>query len=112
MVSADGSICSNNCTRKPPTMRQLHIGQGPDRDRVVPIWLVTDREEIDPRLVKAYNDDYGVVRFLHVPDLPKNWPAGDETLSTDHLFLVSPFGNLIIQFPRNSGPKKVRTDMT
>ncbi len=43
MVSVDGSACDDNCARKLFTMRQLRIGQGPDRDRIVPVWLVTDR---------------------------------------------------------------------
>ncbi|KMW46344.1 cytochrome C oxidase subunit I [Ralstonia insidiosa] len=112
MVSVDNSACDDNCARKLFTMRQLRIGQGPDRDRIVPVWLVTDRGAIDPRLMKAYNDDYAAARFLRAPELPKDWLTDGKTPATDHIFLVDPQGNLMMQFPKDPDPKKVRGDLT
>ena len=112
MVSVDGSACDDNCARKLFTMRQLRVGQGPDRDRIVPVWLVTDQGEIDPRLAKAYNDDYAAARFLRAPELPKDWLADGKTPATDHIFLIDPLGNLMMQFPKDPDPKKVRGDLT
>lgn len=111
MVSVDGSACDDNCARKLFTMRQLRIGQGPDRDRIVPVWLVTDRGDRPA-------PHQGVQRRLRCRALPARARAAEELAcrrqdaADGPPLLVDPLGNLMMQFPKDPDPKKVRADMT
>ncbi|HKT94491.1 MAG TPA: cytochrome C oxidase subunit I, partial [Paraburkholderia sp.] len=39
-------------------------------------------------------------------------PATETTKDTDHIYLVDPNGNLMMRFPANADPSKIKQDVT
>jgi cytochrome oxidase Cu insertion factor (SCO1/SenC/PrrC family) len=114
LITADGAACDEACARKLFTIRQIRAGQGRERERIVPVWLVTDGGGIDPRLSAAYNEPYAGVRFLRMDrDAAARWlPAPDGQPVEAGLYLVDPLGNLMMRYPREPDPKKMQSDLT
>ena len=113
LVTADGSACDEACAKKLFTIRQIRAGQGQDRERIVPVWLITDEGAVDERLSAAYNEPYAGVRFLRIaPDVARQWiPAAAGGRIEDTIFLVDPLGNLMMRFPKDPDPKKMSGDL-
>ncbi|WP_020202637.1 MULTISPECIES: SCO family protein [Cupriavidus] len=113
LISADGAACGEACARKLFTIRQLRAGQGQDRERIVPVWLVSDDGPIDARLSAAYNEPYAGVRFLRAPrDALQKWlPPDAGARIEDTLYLVDPLGNLMMRFPKDPDPQKMSSDL-
>jgi len=113
LLSADSANCDEACARKLFTARQLRAGQGESRERIVPVWLITDDGAVDPRLSAAYNEPYAGTRFLRIDaDTVRRWlPAEAGGRIEDTLFLVDPLGNLMMRFPKDPDPKGVNSDL-
>jgi len=113
LVTTDPSACDEACAKKLFTIRQIRAGQGQDRERIVPVWLITDDGKVDERLSTAYNEPYAGVRFLRINrDAARQWlPAGEGARMEDTIFLVDPLGNLMMRFPKDPDPKKMSGDL-
>ncbi|MBP0627305.1 MULTISPECIES: cytochrome c oxidase subunit I [unclassified Cupriavidus] len=113
LVTADPSACDEACAKKLFTIRQIRAGQGQDRERIVPVWLITDDGKVDERLRAAYNEPYAGVRFLRIDrQVAQQWlPAEAGKRAEDTIFLVDPLGNLMMRFPQDPDPKKLSGDL-
>ncbi|MCY1291020.1 hypothetical protein D9M70_401910 [compost metagenome] len=113
LVTADPSACDEACAKKLFTIRQIRAGQGQDRERIVPVWLITDDGKVDERLTAAYNEPYAGVRFLRIDGkAAQQWlPAEPGKRAEDTIFLVDPLGNLMMRFPQDPDPKKLSGDL-
>ena len=113
LITVHGSACDVTCTEQLFLARQTRISQGAERDRVVPMWMITDDGAVDPRLTAAYNDAKGAVRFVRAsgPALAEWLPVEAGGDLRDHLFLVDPIGNLMMRFPAKADPGKIRSEM-
>ncbi|WP_455279222.1 SCO family protein [Cupriavidus necator] len=113
LVTADPSACDEACAKKLFTIRQIRAGQGQDRERIVPVWLITDEGKVDERLSAAYNEPYAGVRFLRIDrQAVQQWlPAEPGKRAEDTIFLVDPLGNLMMRFPQDPDPKKMSGDL-
>jgi cytochrome oxidase Cu insertion factor (SCO1/SenC/PrrC family) len=113
LVSADGASCDEACAKKLFTIRQIRAGHGNDRERIVPVWLITDDGPIDGRLTAAYNEPYAGVRFLRIDRAAaRNWlPAAPDEPVEATLYLVDPLGNLMMRYPRDPDPSKMLKDL-
>ncbi|WP_423194994.1 SCO family protein [Cupriavidus sp. H19C3] len=113
MVTTDPSACDEACARKLFTIRQIRAGQGQDRERIVPVWLITDTGGVDERLRAAYNEPYAGVRFLRMDAAAvRQWlPPAEGGRAEDTIYLVDPLGNLMLRFPKDPDPAKVSGDL-
>ncbi|ELA00472.1 MULTISPECIES: SCO family protein [Cupriavidus] len=113
MVMTDPSACDETCAKKLFTVRQIRVGQGEDRERIVPVWLIQDRGDVDDRLAAAYNEPYAGVRFLRMDRATiAQWlPAEDGARAEDAIYLVDPLGNLMMRWPKDPDPKKISSDL-
>lgn len=113
MIMVHGSACDVACTEQLFMMRQTRISQGAERDRVVPVWMITDDGPVDARLTEAYNDKNAAVRFLRAStaDLDAWLPLESGGDVREHLFLVDPIGNLMMRFPTDPDPAKLRSEL-
>lgn len=107
MLQFDTAACDAYCERKLYFMRQLRVAQGKDRDRVERLWVLTGAGMPRPALLTAIEGTH-VVR------------ATDETVVAlfrgggrieDHIYLIDPLGNLMMQFPRDPDPSKMLKDL-
>lgn len=108
MMMVDQASCGEHCRKKLYWMRQVRLAQGPDQDRIERLWLVNDgkvpaasllAEHAGLRVVAA--DD---ARFLQRLPTPTN--------VTDHLYLIDPFGNLMMRYPHDLDPGLMKKDLS
>lgn len=110
LVSVDSSACDKACATKLYFMRQVRATQGPERDRVVEVWLRTDSSKVSDVIQKAYPD---TKKLIADPAALAAWlPVNAGTTLTDHIFVVDPNGNLMMRFPKDPNPSKIKGDIT
>jgi hypothetical protein len=110
MVHIDTAACATECEKKLYDMRQLRAAQGKQRDRIERVWLITSETPLDPRLIQEYQG----TRFLRVrPEVLQSWlPLGTGNTLADHIFLIDPLGNLMMRYPKNADPNKMKRDIS
>ncbi|WP_213297761.1 cytochrome C oxidase subunit I [Paraburkholderia sacchari] len=110
MISVDGGACGESCAQKLYFMRQVRATQGAERERVVTVWLRTDDAAVPTVVKSAYPD----TRMLRADSASvAEWlPATDKTKDTGHIYLVDPNGNLMMRFPEQPDPSKIKQDVT
>lgn len=110
MISVDGSACGEPCVQKLYFMRQVRATQGQERERIINVWLRTDDATVPDVVKSAYPD----TRMLRAdPASVAAWlPATDKTKDTDHIYMVDPNGNLMMRFPTQPDPSKIKQDVT
>ncbi|MCM2549034.1 cytochrome C oxidase subunit I [Burkholderia glumae] len=110
LMMENGSLCDDACARKLYFMRQVRATQGGERQRITMVWLRRDAAAIDARLLAAYPDTR---RLVADPAALDAWlPAEAGTQATDHIYLVDPNGNLMMRFPKDPDPSRIKHDVT
>lgn len=109
MLQVDQSDCSSTCQKKLYDMRQLRVAQGKDMDRVERVWLITDNKPLDTIVMREF-DGTGLLRVK--PDAVKAWlPVEGGTITADHIYMIDPLGNLMMRFPKDADPNKIKKDL-
>lgn len=110
MLQVNDADCPQACQDKLFQMRQLRLTQGRDQDRIERVWLVTDRQPVTTLLLREYDG----TRLLRVkPQALQAWlPGTAGTTPADHIYLIDPLGNLMMRFPKNGDPNKIKKDLT
>lgn len=109
MLQADSGDCAESCRTKLFQQRQLRLTQGKEMDRIERVWLVTDDKPVDTALLKEYDG----TRVLRAdPARLKQWlPVEQGAALTDHVYMIDPLGNLMLRFPKNPDPNKMKKDI-
>jgi hypothetical protein len=91
-------------------MRQLRLAQGKDMDRIERVWLITDDKPLETMVIREYDG----TRMLRVkPDALRTWPPAEQgTTAADHIYLIDPLGNLMMRFPKDADPNKIKRDLS
>jgi len=107
-LMVDAGVCDEYCQSKLYLMRQIRLTQGKNRDRIERLWLIPDGVRPVPAVELRYPgmrqlmvDADAVLRLL---------PASRS--ARDHIYLVDPFGNLMMRFPRDADPQQMKEDVT
>jgi len=110
MISVDPSACDKACATKLYFMRQIRATQAGERERLVTVWLRTDADAVPEAIERAYPYTR---KLIADPAALTAWlPADAGTLDTDHIYLVDPNGNLMMRFPKQPDPSKIKRDIT
>jgi hypothetical protein len=109
MVKVGGSACDRKCQDMLFMMRQLRTMQGKEADRIERVWLITDNEPLETFMLRV-NDG---TRFLRAPaDVVHKWlPLEPGGKVEEHIYLIDPLGNLMMRFPKDADPSKVKKDI-
>jgi hypothetical protein len=110
MLQVNGSDCGKTCKTMLYEMRQLRLTQGKNMNRIERAWLITDDKPLETMLMREYDGTH----FLRTnPTLVKAWlPVDAGTSAEDHIHLIDPLGNLMMRFPKNADPNKIKKDLT
>ncbi len=108
MISVDGATCGESCATKLYEMRQIRLTTGKDRERIACVWFITDDKEVPRAVLEAYA---GTTMLRVDPTTLDAWLLPSDA-SRDHLFLVDPHRNLMMQFPRDADPYRVKRDLS
>ncbi|TFW07904.1 cytochrome C oxidase subunit I [Oxalobacteraceae bacterium OM1] len=109
MLQADSGACGDACRRKLLDMRQLRLMQGREMDRIERVWLVLDEQPLDTVLMREYDG----TRMLRADrNAARAWlPVDTGTQVEDHIYLIDPLGNLMMRFPKDADPNKMKKDI-
>lgn len=110
MLQVSGAECAKACRTRLHDMRQLRLAQGKDMDRIERVWLVTDDQPLETQLIREYDD----MHILRVdPERLSAWlPVESGTTAADHIYMIDPLGNLMMRFPKNADPNKIKKDLS
>jgi hypothetical protein len=110
LISVDRSACDKACVTKLYFMRQVRATQAGERERIVNVWLRTDGQQVPAPVLGAYDD---TEMLIADPSAVSAWlPVDAGTAVTDHIYMVDPNGNLMMRFPKNPDPSKIKGDVT
>jgi hypothetical protein len=107
LLTADSGNCDDHCQSKLYVMRQIRLTQGKDQERIERVWLISDGERPPPgveveyrgtRIILCATDDF--LARLPAIDSPRN-----------HIYVIDPFGNLMMRFPPNVDPRRMKKDV-
>jgi hypothetical protein len=110
MLQAADAECAAPCRARLHDMRQLRLAQGKDMDRIERVWLITDDQPLETMLMREYDGTH----MLRAPaDKLKQWlPAEQGNAMQDHIYMIDPLGNLMMRFPKDADPNKVKKDLS
>ncbi|HYC42629.1 MAG TPA: cytochrome C oxidase subunit I [Noviherbaspirillum sp.] len=109
MMQVADADCQEPCRKRLHDMRQLRLAQGKDMDRIERVWLVTDDKPLETVLMREYD---GTHMLRTRPDAVKSWlPADAGTVPSDHIYMIDPLGNLMMRFPKDADPNKMKKDI-
>lgn len=118
LVRVGPSSCDDDCRNQLYVMRQLRLTTGRERDRVERLWLVTDGGTPAAQSLADYAGTWVLsVSQADIERWPREVPAqavsGATAASptTGHLWLIDPLGNLMMRFPLDPDPAKMKKDL-
>lgn len=106
-IIVDDAACDAYCEKKLWQIRQVRKTQGKYPERIERVWLVTGGGQPAQRLREEYAGTW-LVRAegsAALDGLPF------EKTPADHIYLVDPLGNLVLRYPRNADPSRIRKDL-
>ena len=106
-LTADSGNCDDYCQSKLYVMRQIRLTQGKDRERIERVWLIPDGVRPPPGIEVEYRGTRTIM--LADDDFLARLPASGS--SSDHIYVIDPFGNLMMRFPRNVDPQRMKKDV-
>ena len=109
LLTVDHADCSRDCAGKLWAMRQVRLTTGKDRDRVERAWLVADDAPVDPRLLAEYEGTF--VARVDPARLTAALPTDAGTSLSDHIWVVDPLGHVMMRFPRQADPNRMKKDL-
>ena len=116
LVAADGAACPDSCARKLFILRNSHASQGKNVERLARVWFITDDAPVPEKVLEAYKGTNMVrvnpeqlQKFLTTMGVQAATPS--EALAAP-MWIIDPNGNLIMQYPADSEPEKVRKDIS
>lgn len=109
LVRVGPAQCDQLCKDQLWAMRQIRIATGRERDRVERLWIVTDPS--NPSLDSDWIKNYEGTWVMSAPnEATKNWPSQGPSPAA-HIWLVDPLGNLMMRFPLEPDPAKMKSDL-
>jgi cytochrome oxidase Cu insertion factor (SCO1/SenC/PrrC family) len=106
-VMVDAGACDDYCKSKLYLMRQIRLTQGKDQERIERLWLISDGRRPAPELEAQYAGTREVL--VEGDEFLRKLPA--VASPSDHVYVVDPFGNLMMRFPRDADLQRVKKDI-
>ncbi len=106
-VTVDDATCDANCEKKLWQIRQVRKTQGKYPERIERVWLITGGGQPAERLRSEFEGTW-LVNATSSAVLEALPHAGART---DHIYLVDPLGNLVLRYPREADPSRMKKDL-
>ncbi len=114
LVSVAGGACDEACQKNIYWTRQLREVMGRDKDRIERVWLVMDEAAVDAKLIPQVHAPLNDTQALRVDAatltawLPAAAPGHK---IQDHLYVIDPYGNLMLRWPVDIDAAKAKRDI-
>jgi cytochrome oxidase Cu insertion factor (SCO1/SenC/PrrC family) len=106
-VTVDSGACDDYCQKKLWKMRQVRMTQGKYLERIERVWLVSDDQSVSATVSKEYGGTWIAKAQGHA--LLKSFPF--RGLQRDHIYVVDPLGNVVLRYPRDADPSRMKKDL-
>jgi cytochrome oxidase Cu insertion factor (SCO1/SenC/PrrC family) len=107
-VTVDSGACDDYCQNKLWKMRQVRLTQGKYPERVERVMLVNDERQVAPAVAKEHEGLW--IAGAQGNAVLKAFPYRD--LQRDHIYLVDPLGNVVLRYPKDADPNRMKKDLT
>jgi hypothetical protein len=107
-LMVDSAACDEYCQRKLYVMRQVRLTQGKDMERIERAWLVDDGAEPSADVLRGYAGTH-LVGAAGSPLVVRLAAGGS---ARDHLYIVDPLGNVMMRYPRDADPSRIKKDIS
>lgn len=114
VVSVEEASCNEACVKRQFFLRQVHAMTGRDRERVERVWIIPTQPGATPDKpsAKRIAANEGVyIAYANRDVLAKLLPPAAGHALNDHLFVIDVQGNLMMRWPVNPDPYKVKKDL-
>src|SRR5215470_8942437 len=108
LLMVDSGRCAEECRDKLYKMRQVRLTQGRDMERIERAWLIDDNVAAAADLVSEYQGTHVV--SARGSALLSQLPA--DASVRDHIYIVDPLGNLMLRYPRDADPGRMKKDVS
>ncbi|MES2148174.1 MAG: cytochrome C oxidase subunit I [Pseudomonadota bacterium] len=109
MLQVGPGDCQAACRKQLFAMRQLRLMQGKEMERLERVWLVTDATPLDTVLMREFDGTH--MLRADAAALNKWLPVEAGGNPANHMYLIDPLGNLMMRFPQDADPGKVKKDI-
>lgn len=110
LLQIDAGACDKRCADKLYALRQQRTMTGKERERIDRVWLVTDATSPAAELLRDYEGT--VVLRADSAELAALMPVEPGRRLEDYLWVIDPVGNLMMRFPADGEPSKIRKDLS
>ncbi len=110
VLQVDTGACGKACADKLYALRQQRTMTGKERERIDRVWLVTDAVRPSAELLRDYEGT--VVLRADPAELAALMPLEPGSRIEDYLWVVDPLGFLMMRFPADGEPSKIRKDIS
>lgn len=106
-VTVDSGACDDYCQKKLWKMRQVRLTQGKYLERIERVWLLNDTQSVAAAVLKEY---YGMrIAGAQGNAVLKAFSYRD--VQRDHIYLVDPLGNVVLRYPKDADPSRMKKDL-
>jgi cytochrome oxidase Cu insertion factor (SCO1/SenC/PrrC family) len=115
LVYFGSAECLKRCEQDLYKMRQVHLAQGKETERVQRVFVVTDAKALD--LLRYTLKDYPGMIVLTGPAAVRRLasqfsvPAGSALDGLDRMYLVDPLGNFMLHYAPDADASGMRKDL-
>ena len=106
-VTVDSGACDDYCQKKLWKMRQVRLTQGKSLERIERVWLLTDTQSVAAHVLKDYEGTW--IALAQGSTILNAFPH--HHAQRDHIYLVDPLGNVILRYPKDADPSRMKKDL-
>jgi len=116
LVYFGSAHCLARCEQDLYKMRQVHLAQGKQAERIERVFVVTDASALD-LLRYTLKDHPGMIVLVGPPAAARRLarqfsvPAGGALDGLDRIYLVDPLGNFMLHYPPDADASGMRKDL-
>lgn len=110
MLATAPAACDTPCAERLYIARQVRASTGKERERIERVWIVNDAGTPPAKVLEAHEG----LHVLRAPAEPVRafLPATNESAADDHLYLIDPLGHLMMRWPKDVDPARLRRDVS
>ena len=112
LIRVGPATCGEVCESQLWIARQVRLATGRERDRVERLWIIPTAPNAANIRVTLPEEHLGTWVLSADAAALEAWPLpGGSAGVGSHLWLVDPLGNLMMRFPADPDPAKIRSDL-
>lgn len=106
-VTMDSGTCNDACQGKLWKMRQVRLTQGKYLERIERVFLTNDAATVPEAIAKEYDGTW----WAAARDSAQLKAFPHSGVQSDHIYLVDPLGNVVLRFPKDADPSRMKKDL-